>query len=448
MRDKELKLYDAITNIDDKLLEKPQRAKVNWLKIVAIAAMFAIIVGIGATALGRDNKLPIDDSPDIEKPVTEVTDTTDIEPPVDSTTATSPVTEITENTDSPESDPPLDLPLIPLSFNNGGMGFEGYMVYDISELVNANPADIYSLPERLPVYKNNIYYSYPDHITLGIDYEAMESLLMEYADRFGITDYEIKTDEPDEEQKEKIIKYLSPEGKELASMEHFNLYTMWIETEDIKVSVNVHLGVSIRYKNGIELPENLNFGHYSSYEDMCEVAEYIGEEYSLFFEGMENPTLNIFGGDYNIFKEQGYDIQFFDNSGSDVDRIINYNFKSVSFLPNDEGKLWIIRPDSEINGEKLGDYPIITYEEAEAMLYEGKYLTTVTDYAVSENSIVEKAELIYRTGGEEEYYLPYFRFYIDIDREVEGMKTYGAFYVPAVEPEYLENVAVWDGHFN
>ncbi len=403
MRDKELKLYDAITNIDDKLLEKPKQTKMNWLKIVAVAAMLAIIVGIGAVTLGRDNKIPIDDNPYVENPVTENT----------------------ENKDNPENNPPIDLPVIPLIFNYGGMGFEGYMVYDISELVNANPADIYNLPERLPVYKNRITYSFPDHITLGADYDAMESLLREYAEKLGITDYEIKTDEPDEEQKQNIIKYLSPEGKELASMEHFNLYTVSIETDEVDLSVDIHLRVSIYFKNGVELPENLNFGHHSDYDEMSAVAEYIGDEYSVFFEDMENPTVNIYSGDYNIFNEQSYDIQFFDNSGSDVDRIINYNFKSVSFSPNDEGKLWIIRPDREINGDKLGDYPIMSYEEALDMLYEGKYLTTVTDYTVNENSIVEKAELIYRTGGEEEYYLPYYRLYIDFNKEVEGMKTYG-----------------------
>ncbi len=403
MRDKELKLYDAITNIDDKLLEKPKQTKMNWLKIVAVAAMLAIIVGIGAVTLGRDNKIPIDDNPYVENPVTENT----------------------ENKDNPENNPPIDLPVIPLIFNYGGMGFEGYTVYDISELVNANPADIYNLPERLPVYKNRITYSFPDHITLGADYDAMESLLREYAEKLGITDYEIKTDEPDEEQKQNIIKYLSPEGKELASMEHFNLYTVSIETDEVDLSVDIHLRVSIYFKNGVELPENLNFGHHSDYDEMSAVAEYIGDEYSVFFEDMENPTVNIYSGDYNIFNEQSYDIQFFDNSGSDVDRIINYNFKSVSFSPNDEGKLWIIRPDREINGDKLGDYPIMSYEEALDMLYEGKYLTTVTDYTVNENSIVEKAELIYRTGGEEEYYLPYYRLYIDFNKEVEGMKTYG-----------------------
>ena len=32
--------------------------------------------------------------------------------------------------------------------------------------------------------------------------------------------------------------------------------------------------------------------------------------------------------------------------------------------------------------------------------------------------------------------------------ESDGLKTYGAYYVPAVQSEYLEGLPVWDGGFN
>ena len=61
-----------------------------------------------------------------------------------------------------------------------------------------------------------------------------------------------------------------------------------------------------------------------------------------------------------------------------------------------------------------------------------------------------KVELVYRTGEREGYFLPYYRFYLELPsmEEEDGLKTYGAFYVPAVRPEYLEGVPVWDGSFN
>jgi hypothetical protein len=63
---------------------------------------------------------------------------------------------------------------------------------------------------------------------------------------------------------------------------------------------------------------------------------------------------------------------------------------------------------------------------------------------------VAKVELVYRTGGTEQYFMPYYRFYVelpDMERE-NGLKTYGAYYVPAVEGEYISNMPVWDGRFN
>lgn len=47
---------------------------------------------------------------------------------------------------------------------------------------------------------------------------------------------------------------------------------------------------------------------------------------------------------------------------------------------------------------------------------------------------VAKAELVYRTGAREEYFMPYYRFYVELpEEERDGLKTYGIYYVPAVE---------------
>ena len=68
---------------------------------------------------------------------------------------------------------------------------------------------------------------------------------------------------------------------------------------------------------------------------------------------------------------------------------------------------------------------------------------------------IKKVELVYRTGDMEEYYLPYYRFLVELpeeeNSEIEsehGLKNYGAYYVPAVESSYLTNMPVWDGGFN
>ena len=58
---------------------------------------------------------------------------------------------------------------------------------------------------------------------------------------------------------------------------------------------------------------------------------------------------------------------------------------------------------------------------------------------------VAKTELIYMTGEREQYYLPFYRFYVEVP-ELEregGFKTYGSYYVPAVEESYLYQMPVW-----
>ncbi len=45
--------------------------------------------------------------------------------------------------------------------------------------------------------------------------------------------------------------------------------------------------------------------------------------------------------------------------------------------------------------------------------------------------------------------MPYYRFYVELPEEKRaGLNNYGAYYVLAVEKEYLTNMPVWDGSFN
>ena len=63
---------------------------------------------------------------------------------------------------------------------------------------------------------------------------------------------------------------------------------------------------------------------------------------------------------------------------------------------------------------------------------------------------VAKAELVYRTGIYEEYYMPYYRFHVKLPDmgEDNGVKHFGMYYVPAVNEAYISDMPVWDGSFN
>ena len=177
-------------------------------------------------------------------------------------------------------------------------------------------------------------------------------------------------------------------------------------------------------------------------------AEYLRTQYGELL-GMEEPRLNLYGGDYDIYGRQLYRLEFFEGAGSDLDRILHYNFTPVAFYCDDAGGLFLVRIWQPDLSQKMGDYPIITAGQARELLLEGHYITTVP-YEMPGREYIRKVELVYRTGTQEEYYMPYYRFYAELPQEKRenGLNTYGAYYVPAVSGEYLTGMPTWDGSFN
>ena len=184
---------------------------------------------------------------------------------------------------------------------------------------------------------------------------------------------------------------------------------------------------------------------------MLAVAKYLQTEYSSIID-FENPQINITGGDYNIYNQQNYDIEFFNDSGDITQNIINYKFNRVAFSCYSDNNLWMIRIYQPDLSQKIGDYPIITKEKATELLSNGNFASSVPfDFPGVE--YVKKVELVYRNAyWLDKIYMPYYKFYIELpERENwhgNGEKEYGAYYVPAVDGKYLKNMPVYDGSFN
>ena len=126
--------------------------------------------------------------------------------------------------------------------------------------------------------------------------------------------------------------------------------------------------------------------------------------------------------------------------------ILNFNFNCIYFSGDENDDLWLVWVYRQDLSEFFADYPIITWQQAQQMLCEGKYFTTVPE-AMPGADYVKKVELIYREGVD--FLIPYYRFYVEVpswERD-NGLKTYGAYYVPAVPEEYLADPQ-WGGWFN
>ena len=317
-----------------------------------------------------------------------------------------------------------------------GMGFEGLMAYDISELTNANPwyegCDI----ETLPVYSNALTFN-ESYEPTNTNYDKMYEMLYDIAKRLNLDTDKIEAFQHDNEY-HNPFPYLS------------------FEDNGISITIQANLTALIDFNPAISLPGNYNFNAYATYKEMQDVAHYFKDEYKDVI-GYKNPQENIFHGDYSWLDDdsvkQTYNIQFYDKTDDIKQDILNYNFYQIGFHSDyeNEGKLKtviIYKPDLS---QKIGDYPIASVDGAKQLLANGNYITNVP-HEFRGLEYIKKTELIYRISYREKTYIPYYRFYVELPENEfatpQGLKHYGFYYVPAVEGKYIENMPVYDGSFN
>ena len=172
-----------------------------------------------------------------------------------------------------------------------------------------------------------------------------------------------------------------------------------------------------------------------------EAAEYFLGKYSA-VTGFKDPVLCVIRY-FDTNGEERSEYRCYDNASAALKRVENYNFESVYFDINENGGLESIRISSVDGAKRLGDYPIISYKEAEKLLLGGEYISGSADGI--ENGVVtrekiKKVELVYSIDPMDAYFAPYYRFYVELDRSpAVGFKCYGEFDVPAVNSKYISN---------
>lgn len=346
-----------------------------------------------------------------------------------------------------------DLPMITIQNTGaGGFGFEGYMAFDIDELESVNPWTEEVTVKFLPVYENPITYDSMLRPT-GANERKMKALLLDTAQKLGldIQNTPITDNTPSEEQQKAITEKMAAVGEEVPEG-YFDPTTLIMEGNGIKIEVDSSLTALIEFDPPVELPEGYRFRFDATSAEMKKAASWLSLEYSGLLSGMSKPLLDQGMADRNIYQERSYDVVFYDGSGSLEEQIISYNFNRVAFYNNDDGKLFLARVYAPDLSQKLGDYPIITADKATELLLAGNYATSCP-YEMPGKEHIAKVELLYRTSTYEKVWLPYYRFlvYLPEEKTVEeqyGMKSYGAYYVPAVEEKYITSMPTYDGRFN
>ena len=365
--------------------DRPVKKRTTWRRWGAMAACLAVLLGVGFLFFPRS-------SPDVPDPV------------------------------------PTELPTLPVSMGPslGGYGYEGYYVRDISELKNTSPSQIGSLPDTLPVFRNATG-GYPLQAATEEYMAKMLTLCRSVAGRLG-WDAE-KTAEVWEERSDG----LAPTTVTATG------------ADGVKIEVDQFMTVTISYPDrNRPFSENV----LPTYDDAHKLAEKLLAEYRDLMN-FANPQICITGGYYNIDGEQSYDIAFVETGGTQTEELLEFFFHGAEFFCNEDGEPRIIRLRCTDLSDKVGDYPIITAQQAQAQLVAGHYITSC-GWEMPGEAYIRKVELVYRTGEYDEYFMPYYRFYVELLEEapVEGCMHLAAYYVPAVAEEYLAPLSTWDGRFN
>ena len=168
--------------------------------------------------------------------------------------------------------------------------------------------------------------------------------------------------------------------------------------------------------------------------------------------GMKKPHAVLEGGEYDFFaKPMGYTVAFYDAAGSEKQQFLRFQLHRTYLYPTEEGGgIDLVRIYAYDRAEKVGDYPIISLDEATALLQNGNFITAVGD-DLPETLAPEKVALVYRTSHADSHYMPYYCFTVRLRDDThtvaheKGIPSFGEVYVPAVQARYLTALPVWDG---
>ncbi len=395
-------LLDMIGNAEDRIIEEAKKKKrpapPGWTKWVAAAVCLCLVAG-GLFALARPS-------------------------------GTAP--------GSSDALPQIAIP----DYDSSGMGFEGLLYYSAEELENGNPWREDIAPETLPVFRNGSYDPSGAGVPLGLHEAEMRAELERAASALGleILDTDAETN--------------ATQREDGTSTPGDTVYSIRASTGRGSLIVSANGCLVYALPSGYALPDGYHFTLSDTSDAEAEaVMAYLIETYAAFLQ-YDRPEIAL-QGDYSLSGDYMRRYVVYDSGNDLTESILNYNFRAAQFVPDDSGCLLLIRRgDGLRTAEKLGDYPLISAAEAKEKLLAGQYQTSVP-VAMPGEAYIAKVELVYRSGPGEETLLPYYRFYValqDTDgwqmTQSNGLKTYGAYYVPAIQDAYISNRSPDPGSFN
>ena len=454
---KKERMYYGITYIEDDLIEEALKYSAEgrrnrWLAAVSIAASLILIAGLILfyQARQRLNQEQMTTDPSLAEDTAQEPGTnqwTDNE----MTSEGTKMQEITSESGSTEVDSGSSvteelayvngLPKLPSFVETDAMGFEGLMFYDISESGTKNPWSTWgenSGLTELPVYRNLAYTDAagaPLHLP-GDEMMAKAEAAAEFMG-YNITE----------------STYYCLSGMKETAPEEEDCYCITVQSDGGSIKVNGNGSITVLFaetaQNTISIVDTDNESEDRAETDSMDEFEKNLSSYAEQYQELIKLHDAVFEvwGDYTFDGDRLMNCFGFSREEGLIETMLNYNFNRVEFLFGDSLELSGLRFGNVLeSAEKLGDYPVITEEEALQYLLEGDYYTTVPEDYLTDDRIQEedvcKTELVYQTGNDYEFFEPYYRFYVQLDdhpgtEKADGLILYGIYYVPAIQKEYL-----------
>lgn len=436
------KLLDKISDIDPRLIEDAEKIthKKNKLFIgITSGAAAAAAAALIAVTIGRSStqKPPIIDSNNSNS-----TSTTS-SAIIDSNTSSEP--DVPQIIDTTPKDPPeldfskyKDLPKISDVANyapkGGGSDKEVYLNY--SELQIRGPWNGEVL-ETMPVYM-----SHSTELTVNLD--RMYALAREAAAALGIPAESLTISDNFQDMAE-TIEYHRKLGKESGAtdeeieevinrMIRSTMSNSFVEAkaDEITITVDTAFHTLINLDEPIKLPDGLTLDQNSSDENKAKLLEYFTENYKQLTMFNKPAYRDEFG-------RPSRSISVYESDCDLTGQIVNYWLNNVEFISDFENSDLIdgIMIYSDENCEKLGDYPVLTAEQAEAILKSTRYDDKTRMPA---NAKILKVDLVYRHFAGSTGVIPYYKFYVETDKKVYGDKevTCDIYTIAAVPEEFIE----------
>ena len=326
--------------------------------------------------------------------------------------------------------------------NGAGFGMEAVMVREESELVpTAWPVSSGETPASLPVYEN----ARPADATGARAYtqEELSAIAQQTAAALG---FEVERVElsPTEAQRQATMERFEAAGllpseedtPEAAAEKQAQLdYNL---APDSAAAVCTNGAVVTASRTGsvrVQLPQSFDAAPYTQDAQAYAAAvQRLADEYGAAF-GMQAPQAAV-QADYTVEGNVHLTNFVWDAAASPAQQLLFASCGRLSFSTGEGGTIFYEPPQL---GEALGEYPLLSQSEAQALLLQGQCLAGAP-YAVQSEADIAAVQLCYREGSE--VYAPWYRFWVKLPEEAqqdcaEGCTAYGAYYVPAVRGEYI-----------